>query len=92
MDMGDNGLGQRAAASLAPLLLRRPPVEDDDLFLLPGEEDVHALQPTARRAIRELRLARNGPSFNGAACATLLAPPRSATDGTLALTSLASVE
>lgn len=87
LDLGANGLGTKAAAHLAPLLLLTPPLDPDDDFLLPGEDKPPPVSNTSHTPIRELRLARNGPSFDGSACAALL-EPRAAPDGALALATL----
>ena len=68
---------------------------EDNLFLLAGDmQSKESLVAAEREAvargtpITEFRLARNGPVFDGNACAALLAP-LVAPDGVLALTALA---
>ena len=90
LDLGSNRLGFSSATALGPLLLLEPPPGADDLFRLPDETEEEAASASTAAAvpIRELRLARNGPTFDGVACAALLSPPI-APDGRLALSSLA---
>lgn len=91
LDVGANGLGVAAACALAPLLLLDPPPSCDDLFFLP-DEDRDVVMPSLRSGsvvpIRELRASRNAPTFDGAACAALLAPSV-LPEGVLALSALA---
>lgn len=87
LDIGANNIGIKSAARLGPLLLLSPPLDPDDDFTLPGEDAAPASVGAAKTPIRELRLARSGPSFDGKACAALLAPLIQP-EGTLALATL----